>query len=123
MKDCLGEWKGVNLHEPSRRARFSRMRILCLALLFATTHLHAAESLRIAVFKADATPEIGMPVAYVKARSITDPLSARGVVLMGEGMPVVMCAVDWIGIGNGGHDEWRRGLAEGYTKACGDVEG
>ncbi len=88
------------------------MRILCLALLFALTHLQAAEPLRIAVFTADATPEIGMPVAYVKARSITDPLSARGVVLMGEGKPVVLCAVDWIGIGNGGHDEWRRGLAE-----------
>ena len=86
------------------------MRILCFALLL--THLQAAEPLRIAVFNADATPEIGMPVAYVKARSITDPLSARGVVMMGEGKPVVLCAVDWIGIGNGGHDEWRRGLAE-----------
>lgn len=50
-----------------------------------------------------------MPVAYVKARSITDPLSARSVVLMGEGKPVVLCAVDWIGNDNGGHDEWRRG--------------
>jgi hypothetical protein len=88
------------------------MRPLALALLFALTHLQAAEPLRIAVFTADATPEVGMPVAYVKARSITDPLSARGVVLMGEGKPVVLCAVDWIGIGNGGHDEWRRGLAE-----------
>lgn len=88
------------------------MRPLALALLFALTHLQAAEPLRIAVFTADATPEIGMPVAYVKARSITDPLSARGVVWMGEGKPVVLCAVDWIGIGNGGHDEWRRGLAE-----------
>ena len=88
------------------------MRPLALALLFALTHLQAAEPLRIAVFTADATPEVGMPVAYVKARSITDPLSVRGVVLMGEGKPVVLCAVDWIGIGNGGHDEWRRGLAE-----------
>lgn len=88
------------------------MRILCLILFVTITHLHAAEPLRIAVFTADATPEIGMPVAYVKARSITDPLSARGVVLMGEGKPVVLCAVDWIGIGNGGHDEWRLGLAE-----------
>ena len=88
------------------------MRALCLTLLFVFTGLQAAEPLRLAVFTADATPEIGMPVAYVKARSITDPLSARGVVLMGEGNPVVLCAVDWIGIGNGGHDEWRRSLAE-----------
>lgn len=52
------------------------MRTFCLTLLFALTHVQAAEPLRIAVFKADATPEIGMPVAYVKARSIIDPLSA-----------------------------------------------
>ena len=83
-----------------------------LVFLFVFTHLPAADPLRVAVFTADATPEVGMPVAYVRARSITDPLSARGVVLMGEGKPVVLCAVDWIGIGNGGHDEWRHGLAE-----------
>ena len=88
------------------------MCVIAVALCLAFASLLAAEPLRIAVFKADATPEIGMPVAYVKARSITDPLSARGVVLMGEGKPVVLCAVDWIGIGNGGHDEWRQGLAE-----------
>ena len=68
------------------------MRTLILALLVALTHLQAAEPLRVAVFTADATPEIGMP-AYVRSRSITDPSSARGVVLMGEGKPVVLCAV------------------------------
>jgi hypothetical protein len=88
------------------------MRTLVLACFLAFPCLQGAEPLLIATFKADAMPEIGMPVAYVKARSITDPLSARGVVLMGEGKPVVLCAVDWIGIGNGGHDEWRQGLAE-----------
>jgi len=89
-----------------------RIRFIIAMLFLLAIRIQASEPLRIAVFKADATPEIGMPVAYVKARSITDPLSARGVVLMGEGKPVVLCAVDWIGIGNGGHDEWRRGLAE-----------
>ncbi|MDP1591378.1 MAG: hypothetical protein Q8M07_26725 [Prosthecobacter sp.] len=81
--------------------------------LAATIALKAADApLRIAVFKADATPPVGSPVAYAPARSITDPLSARGVVLLGEGKPVVLCAVDWIGIGNSGHDKWRKGLAE-----------
>src|SRR5262245_31949620 len=94
------------------------MRTFFLVLLLCAANLSAEEELRIAVFKADATPEIGMPVAYVNARSITDPLSARGVVLLGKDKPVVLCAVDWIGIANGGHDEWRRGLAEaaGTTK-------
>ena len=33
--------------------------------------------------------------------------SVRGVVLIGVGKPIALCAVDWIGIGNGGHDAWR----------------
>jgi hypothetical protein len=69
-------------------------------------------TLRLAVFTADATPPLGSPVAYAPARSITDPLSARGIVLLGSGKPIVLCAVDWIGIGNTGHDEWRKRLAE-----------
>jgi hypothetical protein len=68
--------------------------------------------LRLAVFQADVTPPIGSPVAYAPARSIEDPLSARGVVLLGAGSPIVLCAVDWIGIANEGHDAWRQALAE-----------
>lgn len=68
--------------------------------------------LRIAVFQADATPPLGTPVAYALARKIEDPLSARGIVLLGSGKPIVMCAVDWIGIANGGHDVWRERLAK-----------
>lgn len=70
-----------------------------------------ARSLRISVFQVDATPPLGTPVAYTLARSITDPLSARGVVLLGAGQPIVLCAVDWIAISNGGHDVWRQSLA------------
>lgn len=70
------------------------------------------KGLRLAVFEADVTPPIGSPVAYAPARSIEDPLSARGVVLLGAGAPVVLCAVDWIGIANEGHDAWRQALAE-----------
>jgi hypothetical protein len=71
----------------------------------------APAGLRVAVFQADATPPLGTPVAYAPARKIEDPLSARGVVLLGMGRPVVLCAVDWIAISNGGHDEWRESLA------------
>ena len=89
-------------------------RLFCLTLLLVVTACLCAEDppLRIAVFKADATPPLGSPVAYAPARSITDPLSARGIVLLGSGKPIVLCAVDWIGIGNTGHDEWRKGLAD-----------
>lgn len=70
-----------------------------------------ADELRIGVFQVDATPPLGTPVAYAPARKIEDPLSARGVVLLGAGRPIVLCAVDWIGIANGGHDVWRESLA------------
>ncbi|WP_425614276.1 hypothetical protein NA78x_004142 [Anatilimnocola sp. NA78] len=67
--------------------------------------------LRISVFQADATPPLGTPVAYALARKIEDPLSARGIVLQGVGKPIVICAVDWISIANGGHDVWRENFA------------
>jgi len=70
------------------------------------------EPLRIAVFNVSATPPIGSPVAYAPARKIEDPLSARGIVLLTGAKPIVLCAVDWIGIANGGNDVWRRQLAE-----------
>jgi len=69
------------------------------------------QTLRIATFNVDATPPLGSPVAYAPVRKIEDPLSARGFVLLGAGKPVVLCAVDWIGIGNGGIDVWRERLA------------
>jgi len=38
-------------------------------------------------------------------------LRARGVVLLGAGEPIVLCAVDWIGIANEGHDAFCSALA------------
>lgn len=89
--------------------------ILFLVLLTACLSAVAGDldaGLRVATFNVDVTPPIGSPVAYAPARSITDPLSARGLVLIGADRPVVLCAVDFIGIGNEGHDAWRRALAE-----------
>jgi hypothetical protein len=97
--------------------RFSGSLVAALLVLVAVVVLlgqpePAATGLRLAVFQADVTPPLGSPVAYAPARSIEDPLSARGVVLLGAGAPIVLCAVDWIGIANEGHDAWRRALAE-----------
>src|SRR5215813_10350628 len=77
------------------------------SLALAADNVSPAGPLRVAVFRADATPPLGTPVAYTLARKIEDPLSARGIVLLGAGKPIVLCAVDWLGIGNGGHDAWR----------------
>lgn len=85
--------------------------VICLPICAAEERVPAG-SLRVSVFQVDATPPLGTPVAYAPARKIEDPLTARGVVLLGAGKPIVLCAVDWIGISNGGHDAWRESLAD-----------
>lgn len=86
-------------------------RIVVVLLCVAWSSLLAAEPLRVGTFDVAASPPIGSPVAYAPARKIVDPLSARGVVLLGQGKPIVLCAVDWIGIGGRSHDQWRSELA------------
>jgi hypothetical protein len=85
--------------------------LFTLVLVASTAAGDGNSTLRIAAFNVDATPPIGSPVAYAKARKIEDPLSARGIVLLGTGQPVVLCAVDWIGIANSGHTLFREKLA------------
>lgn len=85
----------------------------CLLLLWGgQSGLAEEKGLRVAVFRVDATPRVGSPVAFALARKIEDPLSARGIVLLGAGQPIVLCAVDWVAICNSGHDLWREKLAE-----------
>jgi len=89
------------------------MHLLLAALLLAPAAVSAQEHVLLAAFNVDATPKLGGPVAYAPARSIEDPLSARGVVLWTSGQkPVVLCAVDWIGIGNASHWYWKESLAQ-----------
>lgn len=71
----------------------------------------AGETLRVGVFAVDASPPVGSPLAYDPTRGVEHPLSCRGVVLIGDGPPVVLCAVDWIGIANDGQVEFRLALA------------
>jgi hypothetical protein len=87
-------------------------------LCFDASYCRAVE-LQAATFKADVTPPVGSPLcdALVPAMTgVNDPLSARGIVLQAENQkPVVLVAVDWVGIGNEGHDAWREAIAG----ACG----
>ena len=86
--------------------------LLLLSTVAATSH---AEPLRIAIFEADITPPLGAPLcdALVQpARTIDDPLKARGIVIFPEGEPIVLCALDWVGIGNRGYDAYREALAK-----------
>ena len=71
-----------------------------------------SNSIRVGVFKVNVTPPIGSPVAYANARSIVDSLYAKGIIILSDKNPIVLCAVDWIGIANAGQDAWRESLAE-----------
>jgi hypothetical protein len=99
-------------------------RVIPLASLFLAlaAPLAAAETpLRIATFEADITPPIGTPLCdglVQPAKEIVDPLSVRGIVLLTAAKPIVLCAMDWVGVGNSGYEAFREALARaaGTTK-------
>ncbi len=81
--------------------------------LWGSVWAEEGSGLRAATFDMDATPPIGAPMAYDAVRNTWDlSLRARGLVLLGAGEPIVLCAVDWVGIGNAGNDAFRAVLAE-----------
>ncbi|MES2707813.1 MAG: hypothetical protein V4726_14570 [Verrucomicrobiota bacterium] len=92
------------------------MKLRLLILVFcAGISLAEAETgpLKAAVFDCDATPAPGSLLTYDPMRSAGElSLRCRGVVLSGNGAPVVLCAVDWIGIANEGFAEFRQALAD-----------
>ena len=70
------------------------------------------EGLRISTFDIDVTPPVGSWLAYDSTRNTWDlGLRAKGIVILGAGKPVVLCAVDWIRICNSGYDAFRGSLA------------
>ena len=69
--------------------------------------------LSIATFDIDATPPIGSTLAYDPMENDWDlGLRAKGAVLVGAGKPIVMCAIDWIGIANESQDVFKQTLAD-----------
>jgi hypothetical protein len=81
--------------------------------LLVTTPLPATEPppLRVGVFDVDASPPVGSPLAYDPTTAVETPLSCRGLVLLSNDKPIVLCALDWIGIGNAAHQHFRERLA------------
>ncbi|HVC98901.1 MAG TPA: hypothetical protein VND64_34870 [Pirellulales bacterium] len=92
-----------------------------IVTLVCTATATAAEPLKVGTFHLDATPPLGSPLCdglCPPAKEIVDRLSARGVVLVTDESPIVLCAIDWVGVGNGGYGAWRQALA----KAAGTTE-
>lgn len=78
---------------------------------------YAAEEteLRLATFRYDVTPPMGHSLCggwIEPVLGVSDPLEAIGYVLLGAGDPIVVCVVDWTGLLNSAHLQWRHALAE-----------
>ncbi|WP_298648991.1 hypothetical protein, partial [uncultured Proteiniphilum sp.] len=66
----------------------------------------------LSLFDLDAAPPVGHELTYGLMTNSWDlGLRAKGVVLHGAGKPIVLCAIDWIGISNEGYDEFRSTMA------------
>lgn len=75
----------------------------------------SARGLQMATFRFDATPPKGHGCCggWIKPVEVVDDAQeGLGFVLVGAGKPVVVCAVDWTGILNSGHVEFRQALAD-----------
>jgi hypothetical protein len=75
----------------------------------------AVASLRLATFVADVSPPLGHPLfgsISPPAQEIGEPLTARGLVLLGSGAPIVIVSVDWLEIRNDAYQFWREALAQ-----------
>src|SRR5262245_30611411 len=89
------------------------MLLLCLNMTSALFGADSPGGLKIATFDVDATPPVGYMMAYDKVVRQDDlPLRCRGVVLLGAQEPIVLCALDWIGLANEGNDAFREALAQ-----------
>src|SRR5688500_8235507 len=89
-------------------------RALCLTIILLQFGLFQplAAGLRLATFDIDATPPIGSHLAYDPVTNKWDlGLRARGIILLGSGEPIVLCAIDWLGIANEGNDAFREAIA------------
>ena len=95
--------------------RFSIVSVLLLGCLSAVQVTASDRPLRVAIFQADVTPPLGSPLCNGNVKPVLEvvtPLTARGIVLLGAGEPIVLCAVDWVGIANESHDAFRISLAQ-----------
>ncbi len=75
----------------------------------------AGGNLHLAPFRFDVTPPLGHSPCggWIRpVEAIDDPLEALGFVLLGSGLPIVVCVVDWTGLLNDAHVQWRTALAE-----------
>ena len=78
--------------------------------------------LRVAAFRCDATPPLGMPIypSYKPLETVEHPLLAKGIVLDDGSRRYVLAAIDWCILSNSTRVDYRRKMAEaaGTELAC-----
>ena len=86
-----------------------------LLALDAVVDRHRVTELHIAPFRFDVTPPLGHGCCgnWIKPiEGYDDAHEAIGLVIMGAGKPIVVCSVDWTGILNQAHVQWREAIAD-----------
>ncbi len=81
------------------------------SLLLAGQGSETSGNLAVAPFRFDVTPPMGHSLCggWIKpVLGVDDELEAIGFVLLGAGKPIVLCAVDWTGLLNDAHVQWRQ---------------
>ncbi|QDU08559.1 hypothetical protein [Gimesia aquarii] len=71
--------------------------------------------LKIATFRFDVTPPLGHSLCggwIPPASRVVDSLEAIGFVILSDQRPIIVCAVDWTGLCNAAHQQWRKVLAK-----------
>jgi hypothetical protein len=101
----------------SRRNTIMLFVILCFVLASNSRSVSAIEKSRsglsVATFDVDATPPVGFMMAYDRVKRVDElGLRCRGIVILGAGEPIVLCAVDWIGIANESQDIFRERIGK-----------
>lgn len=112
----------TRLHAPNigRRAFLAKSLLAAGAASLTSAGLNAQKSdtatpLRIAPFRFEVSPPLGHPLCGGWIKPVVgydDALECIGYVLLGAGSPLVVCAVDWTGVLNEAHLQWRSALAD-----------
>jgi len=83
---------------------------LLLGVCFSASAVGQAQdstSVLLATFDIDVTPPVGNFMAYDPVKRVDElTLRCRGIVMKGKDAPIVLCAVDFLGIANEAHDAW-----------------
>ncbi len=90
-------------------------RVLVLVMMGVLASLASAAEFQLATFVLDVTPPVGHPCmggGIMPVQRVSEPLQARGFVLIGADKPLVVVCFDWCEIRGSAFEDWRSALAE-----------